>query len=616
MLASDDIAAQCRTFYKSEKYFDLDQQQWKFSHKVSVSEAINKYTAVQGWQDIHLKESLSSLDLGSFSGDGWYRCFLHVGDNKPTNKAIYLGRIRLVDKVYVNGILIGETSSFGRERYNFAKKRLYSIPNTIWQRGDNLIAINLAGNSVEASGILQSAIVDEQFMARKIVIEDIPKIILSLAYILLAIVIGLFYFSPNQRETLYIGLFALFLGLYYMLQTWVRYEIFSSFSTSYVIELMLLFCCPPLIFEYLYSISLNKRHKYSYGFYGFSAFLVILVVVLPNDPVTWNYLVKANAALIFLYLAFFASLNAGLWTKNIVRPEEKNFHYLKIGGIAVLVFFVWDSLGYLGLHSFVSLLCIGFFIFICTALLQILRDIVHLYNTMLASEKQTRLVEKRKTQSIYNMSQEFEKGLQGLYVFVKDCNRNPLAIPKLFKKCKRALQRSITSLENLIRDNEIIRALESGSYIPKLNTLRVNELCKTTIDRALAATEKSAKRVKVKIDQGERMIMLDSHLLSLAFYHLVENALLYTEGKVECNIEFVGQELKLQVIDEGPGLDMKKASRLFQKFSRLVEADSEISGLGVGLALVSLAAKNLGGRVVFSANHGFFSDFSLFVPAR
>ena len=210
------IYAQCRILYEPKEEFTISDVKWKFSGASSLESAIRIDTSDINWEEAYLSQDWDSLK-DSEKGI-WYRCFIHLNTQAPQNMSLYLSKHEVADKVFFNGTQIGETGDAGKQRYNYVKERLYSIPQRLWQNGNNLISIHLSGKPVYTSGIQKVSIAKESFMARKVILKDIPKILLCFSYILFAILIALFYFSPKQKETLYLSLFAFCLGMYYLLQ--------------------------------------------------------------------------------------------------------------------------------------------------------------------------------------------------------------------------------------------------------------------------------------------------------------------------------------------------------------------------------------------------------------
>ena len=601
----ENLYAQCRVLYEAgQEEVILSHVKWKFSVTSPRGNAIRVTTSDVNWKDASLSqewESLSDPEKGI-----WYRCFVHLNGEPPQNMALYLRKNEVADKVFFNGTFLGSTGDASKHRYDHTTERLYSIPQRLWQNGSNLISIHLSGTSVYTSGVQKVSVVKEGPMARKIILKDIPKIIFCAAYLLLAVLISLFHFFTKQKESLYLSLFAFSLGMHNLLQTWLRSEIVSSFTLSYFIQRLFLFACPPLFLAYLQSVHKKKQNRYSYAFYALSALLVILLILLPSHPEVWSYLSKINVVLIFPLVFYTVWL---FW----YTKEFKTNTYLKTACIILLLCVSWDIFATLNIPSLPRLTPLAFLLFICSAFIEIGRSIIALFNDMMANEKQVRLVEKRKTHSIYNMSREFEKHLNNLSELVSSLARNKAKV--ISKGDKVSMENSIIGLESLTNDSEKLRKLESGIYIHRQSAIDIRELCRKVIQRTLLTTQQSKARVHLKIDRKISMLMSDAETLSLALYHLLKNALIYTEGKVECKIEKTeDNEIKFEVVDEGPGIDTGETKQVFQKFSRAVEPHSKINGLGIGLTLVSLIVKSLDGRIEFNNNHGFFSIFTFYIP--
>ena len=615
LLDAESLSAQCHIRYKNpNKDLNLFDAKWKASAEASFSTALRRYTQDTHWTSIYLNQNWKDLGLKDFQGSVWYRCFITIKDTQISNKAIYLGQVRLVDKVFMNGTLVGETGNYRKNQYDFRKERLYSLPKNLWQQGENLIVIQVSGDTRHSTdAINQASIVDEARQTQWLILSDIPRIALSLAFLMLAFLIALFYLSPGHKESLYLGGFSLFLGLYYLMRTSLYSSFFDSFSSSYIAEICFLFLCLPCAIEYLLRITEQSLHMYRYAFYASSSVLVFLAILLPSDPTVWTYLERTYHVLAFCAIGYTLWM---FWKRKSQNKEP--LYYLELGSYIVIPCIIWDIMANWMAPSLFRLLPLGFLCFICGAFFQITNFIIKLHDKMIANEKQTHLVEKRKTYSIYNMSQEFESNLSYLSSTLQKIEQNKLKISqKNQKETGQYLQSSIQALNNLIYDNEQIRAFEAHSYIPNKHlTIDLNVLCKETIKKVFVATGAKSNRLKLKIARSSEMIMSDMKLLTLILYHLVENAILYTEGKVECKVEIKDKELHLKVIDEGPGIEDEYKEEVFHKFYRMEKHLKQANGLGIGLTLVCFAVENLHGQLELENNHGFFTQINVSIPVH
>jgi PAS domain S-box-containing protein len=97
------------------------------------------------------------------------------------------------------------------------------------------------------------------------------------------------------------------------------------------------------------------------------------------------------------------------------------------------------------------------------------------------------------------------------------------------------------------------------------------------------------------------MICGDPALINIVFSNLLSNAVKYTAPRVQAQITIdatagPGDEVIIEVGDNGVGFDMAYAHKLFGVFQRL-HRDEEFEGTGIGLATVQRIINRHGGRV-------------------
>ncbi len=99
---------------------------------------------------------------------------------------------------------------------------------------------------------------------------------------------------------------------------------------------------------------------------------------------------------------------------------------------------------------------------------------------------------------------------------------------------------------------------------------------------------------------------------------LLENAFKFTRhtthARVEINGARDGENLAVQVRDNGAGFDPKYADRLFSPFQRL-HAESEFAGTGIGLTTVKRVIHRHDGSITASGALGHGASFSITLPA-
>lgn len=176
------------------------------------------------------------------------------------------------------------------------------------------------------------------------------------------------------------------------------------------------------------------------------------------------------------------------------------------------------------------------------------------------------------------------------------------------------IDRSLVAAEDLIGDLLDMSRLESGTLTAK------------PVDFALAELFNTLKaEFDVLIEQdGGRLSLVNSHLgvhsdprlLRRILQNFLTNALRYNPGgRVVLGARHQGQNLRLEVWDNGPGIAADKQSLIFDEFMRLEHAQRQHQqGLGLGLAIAQGLAVMLGHPLLVSSVEGKGSMFAVTVP--
>ena len=107
-----------------------------------------------------------------------------------------------------------------------------------------------------------------------------------------------------------------------------------------------------------------------------------------------------------------------------------------------------------------------------------------------------------------------------------------------------------------------------------------------------------ADRIDVDLAPDLPAVRVDVGLLERVTANLVENALQYSArpARVEVTAEAAGTQVRLRVIDHGPGIAEHDKERLFQPFQRLGDAPAG-EGVGLGLAVAAGLTTAVGGQL-------------------
>lgn len=159
------------------------------------------------------------------------------------------------------------------------------------------------------------------------------------------------------------------------------------------------------------------------------------------------------------------------------------------------------------------------------------------------------------------------------------------------------------------------RADQQGAQLDleKVDLTSLMELvCETASDIAI---EKNI-RVESDIAQGVE-VTGDETLLIRTALNLVENAIRYgnIDGKVGVALQTDGEQAKIIVEDDGPGIAEEDLDHIWERFYRADKTRSgSDKGVGLGLSMVKLIAEAHGGSVSCESKVGEGSTFIVALP--
>ena len=176
----------------------------------------------------------------------------------------------------------------------------------------------------------------------------------------------------------------------------------------------------------------------------------------------------------------------------------------------------------------------------------------------------------------------------------------------------------ITQMSALIDDLLNLGRIEAGLGI-RQESCRLGLILVEAVDTMRARAVTKGITLRLEPSQGAPMIIGDHTLLRQAVGNLVDNALKYTPvgGAVNVRLEVNEQdhEAVIHIVDTGIGIAPEDRLRLFEKFYRIKRREtSEISGTGLGLALVRSIVTRHGGRVWVESEPNVGSTFYVALP--
>ena len=176
--------------------------------------------------------------------------------------------------------------------------------------------------------------------------------------------------------------------------------------------------------------------------------------------------------------------------------------------------------------------------------------------------------------------------------------------------------KNISKLQNLIECLVNISRLEAAMI--KLKPVKSS--LKDTVIKAYNSAYIKAQNKNIDIILEilkDYQIVHDNKWTEEAIFNVIDNGIKYTEpgGKIIITMEESLNFIKINIEDNGSGIDKKEFNNIFKRFYRGKEHEKKgIEGSGVGLYLTRKIFEDQGGSILVKSKIGSGSKFTLMLP--
>jgi two-component system, OmpR family, phosphate regulon sensor histidine kinase PhoR len=219
---------------------------------------------------------------------------------------------------------------------------------------------------------------------------------------------------------------------------------------------------------------------------------------------------------------------------------------------------------------------------------------------------------------VANVSHELKTPITLIKGFVETLQQGALENREEAERFLDIMDKQVERLNAIIDDLLSLSRLEqdSGKSEIILEKTGIRQILESAIQDC---NLKAAKRnISIQLNCEEELEALaNPHLLSQAVLNLVDNALKYSEpeGQIDVDVLTTDTEIRIEVQDQGCGIDSSHLPRLFERFYRVDQARSrKLGGTGLGLAIVKHIAQAHNGSISVNSTWGKGSKFVIHLP--
>jgi two-component system, OmpR family, phosphate regulon sensor histidine kinase PhoR len=180
----------------------------------------------------------------------------------------------------------------------------------------------------------------------------------------------------------------------------------------------------------------------------------------------------------------------------------------------------------------------------------------------------------------------------------------------------RRVQFSVNNITTLINDLLDLGRIEAGFDIQK-EIVPLKSVITYSVEGLRSRIEEKKQELTLDCQSQAANILGNPVRLKQMISNLLGNAVKYTQegGQIRLYCRIQGDQVIVQLIDNGPGIPPSDHPYLFDKFFRASNIPSDTPGTGLGLAIVKSIVENHQGRIWVESSLGQGTTFTVVLPS-
>jgi two-component system phosphate regulon sensor histidine kinase PhoR len=186
--------------------------------------------------------------------------------------------------------------------------------------------------------------------------------------------------------------------------------------------------------------------------------------------------------------------------------------------------------------------------------------------------------------------------------------------PQMSARLMDGLHRNAERLARILADLLDLSRLDAGQYRLDISPVSVKSITEQSLSAVEPQAQKKGVTVAVNIPDAIQ-VKADAKALDQILVNLIDNGVKYGGANVSVEAKDLGEAVRIEIRDDGPGIADKHRERVFERFYRADPSRSrEAGGTGLGLSIVKHLVESMDGTVGVEPNAPRGSIFWLRLP--
>lgn len=243
-------------------------------------------------------------------------------------------------------------------------------------------------------------------------------------------------------------------------------------------------------------------------------------------------------------------------------------------------------------------------------------DLKHAQAALVVAKEEAERSNKFKDQFLSTMSHELRTPLNAVLGF------SDLLTEERYGPLNERQRRYVTHIHTggkhllrLINDILDLSKIEAGRLQLAIESVPVDNSFAEVIDTLRPLADKKSQSLSVHASPN-LSVRADTTRFKQILVNLLGNAIKFTPegGKIELAAQQLGEVVRVEVRDSGPGIPVEEQQRIFEAFHRLRQSEKNAEGTGLGLAITRRLVELHGGHLSLESKLGSGSCFYFTLP--
>lgn len=227
-----------------------------------------------------------------------------------------------------------------------------------------------------------------------------------------------------------------------------------------------------------------------------------------------------------------------------------------------------------------------------------------------------RRLEKVRKDFVANVSHELRTPITAIRGYAETLQSGAIDDANAAPKMVDIIHRQSERLSELVEDLLELSRIEARQIQIEEQPVEVLDATQRAFEAVRPKASPRGTTLSTSVPAGLK-VLGDKRALEQIMLNLVDNAVKYTRpgGRVEVSAERRDAAVLIRVKDDGPGIEARHLSRVFERFYRVDKGRSrDMGGTGLGLSIVKNLANTMKGDVRVESGPGQGSSFFVELP--